>query len=98
MAQNQKNERLDDRLLDCNLTLFGRPDLDGFSKAGDIKNYIEKDSLVYFSGCKVLSKNTFVIDVDFYTVSNKYELKSKLNGIVNKYSLGVSYRIRNVEE
>ncbi|MCL4396976.1 hypothetical protein M1494_01350 [Candidatus Parvarchaeota archaeon] len=98
MVQNPKNERLEELLFDCSLTLFGKPNLDVFSKANDFKSFLEKDSLVYSSSYKVFNPKMVAIDINFYTLSNKYELKTKLSDLANKYSLSLSYRIHGLEE
>ncbi len=98
MVQNQKNERLEELLFDCNLTLFGRPNLDVFSRANDLKNDLLRDSLIYSSGYKILNTATVAIDLGFYTISNKYELKNKLNNLADKYSFGLSYKISEFKE
>ena len=97
-STKSKNESLEELLFDCSLTLFGRPNLDVFSKANDVKNDLLRDSLVYSSGYKVLNPGTVAIDIDFYTLSNKYELKNKLNDLAGRYSFGLSYKISEFKE
>ncbi|MGC8533398.1 MAG: hypothetical protein ACP5MV_02075 [Candidatus Parvarchaeum sp.] len=98
MAQNQKNERLEEMLFDCSLTLFGRPNLEVFSKADGFKSYLEKDSLIYSYSCKFLAQENIAVDIGFYTISNKYELKNKLRSLASQYSFGLSYRIHALKE
>ncbi|MCL4373184.1 hypothetical protein M1384_03930 [Candidatus Parvarchaeota archaeon] len=98
MVQNQKNGSLEELLFDCSLTLFGRPNLDVFSKANDFKGDLIKDSLIYSSSYKILNPLTVAIGVNFYTVSNKYELKNKISNLACKYSFGLTYRICEVKE
>jgi hypothetical protein len=98
MAQNQKNNRLEDLFLRCSLVLFAKPNLEGFSKADEFKSCVETDSLIYYSGYKILNPRTVAIDIHFYTISNKYELKNKLKNLSDKYSLGLSYRISELQD
>ncbi|MCL4362725.1 MAG: hypothetical protein OH338_04390 [Candidatus Parvarchaeota archaeon] len=98
MVKNQENERLEELLFDCSLTFFGKPNLDVFSRANDLKSNLGADSLVYSSSYKVLNPETVAIDLHFYTISNKYELKNKLNNLADQYSFGLSYRIHELKE
>ena len=98
MVKNQKNESLEELLLNCNLTLFGRPNLEVFSKVNDIKNDLSRDSLIYSSNYNILNPSTVAIDIEFYTISNKYELKSRLNYLAGSYSFGLSYRISEFKD
>jgi hypothetical protein len=98
MKINSKNDKLDEMLFDCRLTLFGKADLDLFLNADNIKNYIEKDSLLYSSDFKILSRDRIAFDIGFYTVSNKYELKGKLNSLASKYFLGITYKLHVIPD
>ncbi|MCL5976482.1 MAG: hypothetical protein M1580_02705 [Candidatus Parvarchaeota archaeon] len=98
MVKNQENERLEELLFDCSLTLFGKPNLDVFSRANDLKSHLETDSLVYSSSYEVFNPETVAIDLHFYTISNKYELKNKLINLSNQYSFGLSYKIHELKQ
>lgn len=98
MAQNQKNERLEEMLFDCSLTLFGQPNLEVFSNANDFRSYLEKDSLIYSYSYKLLASENIAVDIRFYTISNKYELKNKLSSLASQYSFGLSYRLHALKE
>lgn len=98
MVLNKKNESLDEFLFDCNLTLLGKSNLDVFSKADNFKRDLLRDSLVYSSSYNLLNSETVAIDINFYIISNKYELKSKLNDLAKKYSFGLSYKISKFKD
>lgn len=93
-----RNEKLDDKLLTCSLTLFGKGGLDLFIEAEEISGYLSKNAYITSLEFKLLSRDRSVLSIDFYTVENRYELSSRLKELFPKYSYGLSYRIKVIKD
>ncbi len=93
MAAKKMYKGLEDSLLDCKSVFIGKSDLFYFEKINEIKEDIKKIGQINNFNLSLVSKYKNSAEIDFYAISNIYQIENKLKEISSRYSLGLAYRI-----
>ncbi len=97
MEEKNRSNNLEEKLFDCRVVLFGKPDLYWFIDALNLRDSIVKKSPLNYSDIKIL-KDGSIAEFGFYAFGNRYEISEEIKNEIKGKGLGFSYKIKSLKE